>query len=46
MRWCMSIGTMLVMGAMAAGTVDCIAAPIQKNEFADTRSTQRSSILN
>lgn len=34
MRWCMSIGAMLVMGAMA----DCIAAPIQKNEFADTRS--------
>ena len=38
MRWCMSIGAMLVLGTMTAGKVDCIAAPIRTNEFVETRS--------
>src|SRR5882724_2319041 len=37
MRWCVSIGAVLVAGAMAAGDVAGIAAPGPKSQQADTK---------
>ena len=37
MRWCVSIGAVLVAGAMAAGDVAGIAAPDPKSQQADTK---------
>jgi Protein of unknown function (DUF1194) len=37
MRWCVSIGAVLVAGAMAGGDVASIAAPSAKSQFAQTR---------
>jgi hypothetical protein len=42
MRWCVSIGAVLVAGAMAGGDVAGIAAPGPKNQLADTRDTAPS----
>ena len=42
MRWCVSIGAVLVAGAMAGGDVAGIAAPSPKNQLADTRDTAPS----
>ena len=40
MRWCVSIGAVLVAGAMTAGVVAGIAAPNSKSQFADTKDAQ------
>jgi hypothetical protein len=37
MRWCVSVGALLVAGAIAGGGVAGIAAPSQKSRFADAR---------
>ena len=37
MRWCVSIGAVLVAGAMAGGNVAGIAAPNLRNQLADTK---------
>ena len=37
MRWCVSIGAVLVAGAMAGGDVAGIAAPNLRNQLADTK---------
>jgi hypothetical protein len=39
-RWCVSIGAVLVAGAMTAGVVAGIAAPNSKSQFADTKDAQ------
>jgi hypothetical protein len=42
MRWCVSIGAVLVAGAMAGGDVASIAAPGPKHQIADTRGAAPS----
>ena len=42
MRWCVSIGAMLVAGAIAAGAGAGIAAPSTKYQLADTKDAARS----
>src|SRR2546429_9522947 len=37
MRWCVSVGVVLVAGAIAGGDVADIAAPSTKSRFADTK---------
>src|SRR5213083_2126525 len=37
MRWCVSVGVVLVAGAIAGGEIADIAAPSTKSRFADTR---------
>jgi len=37
MRWCVSVGTVLVAGALVGGDVAGIAAPSPKSRFADTK---------
>src|SRR5438552_12263616 len=37
MRWCVSVGVVLVAGAIAGGDVAGIAAPSPKSRFADTK---------
>src|SRR6202047_286049 len=43
MRWCVSIGAVLVAGAMAGGDVAGIAAPGPKNQLGDQLSHQLSN---
>ena len=38
MRWCVSIGAVLVAGAMAGGDVASIAAPNLKPQLAQTKT--------
>jgi hypothetical protein len=42
MRWCISIGAVLVAGAIAGGTGAGIAAPGPKHQFADTKDAAQS----
>src|ERR1017187_422484 len=42
MRWCVSIGAVLVAGAMAGGDVAGIAAPNLRNQLADTKDNTAS----
>ena len=42
MRWCVSIGAVLVAGAMAGGDVAGIAAPNLKSQWADNRDNAAS----
>ncbi|MEO6842840.1 MAG: DUF1194 domain-containing protein [Bradyrhizobium sp.] len=42
MRWCVSIGAVLVAGAMAGGDVASLAAPTPKSQFAQTRDNASS----
>src|SRR6476469_9562207 len=37
MRWCVSVGAVLVAGAIVGGDVAGIAAPSPKSRFADTK---------
>jgi hypothetical protein len=37
MRWCISVGAVLVAGAIVGGDVAGIAAPSPKSRFADTK---------
>src|SRR6202790_3706089 len=42
MRWCVSIGAVLVAGAIAGGDVAGIAAPTLRNQLADTKDNAPS----
>ncbi|MCP1739172.1 hypothetical protein ABIF65_000660 [Bradyrhizobium japonicum] len=37
MRWCVSVGAVLVAGTIVGGVVAGIAAPSSKSQFADTK---------
>ena len=42
MRWCVSIGALLVAGAMAAGHVAGIAAPDSRRQLTDAKDNLQS----